>query len=77
MSKPTSKLGRNPLRKMGEQKGRSLPALDTVQGSSRNSQELPILEKIKELQIQVDWEELYRATVENKIKQISRFFLRF
>jgi hypothetical protein len=67
-----SKLGRNPLDKVKEKKERTLPALETVQGP-----QLPFIEKVKELQIQVDWEELYRATVENKLKGISRFFLRF
>ncbi len=67
-----SKLGRNPLEKIREKKERSLPALETVQVL-----QLPFIEKVKELQIQVDWEELYRATVENKLKGISRFFLRF
>jgi hypothetical protein len=67
-----SKLGRNPLDKVKEKKERTLPALETVQVS-----QLPFIEKVKELQIQVDWEELYRATVENKLKGISRFFLRF
>lgn len=70
MSKATSKLGRNPLRRIEEGKGRSLPVLDRVQAQ-------PFIEKVKELQIQVDWEELYRATIESKIKQISRFFLQF
>ena len=68
--KTDTKLGRNPLNKVRERKERTLPALETVQ-------ELPLVERIKELQIRVNWQELYQSTVENKLKQISRFFLRF
>ena len=70
--KTDTKLGRNPLNKVRERKERTLPALETVQ-----VQKLPFVEKVKELQIQVNWQELYQSTVENKLKQISRFFLRF
>ncbi len=71
-SKDLSRLGRNPLNKIGEKKIRTLPALETVQVSN-----IPLIEKVKELHIQIDWQEFYRATIESRIKSVSRFFLRF
>ena len=75
MSKRASKLGRNPLGQKVHPNPQVIRPGPLSVAPLKGMQ--PIIEKIKELQIQVDWEELYRATVENKLKDISRFFLRF
>jgi hypothetical protein len=59
-SKYTTKLGRNPLKEPNDQRARTLPALE-VQTKTKDK---AILEKIKELQIQIDWKELCRAALD-------------
>jgi len=71
MSKAESKLGRNPLEKNSKPISRSLPQLEV----SPFIPEIRILQKIRELEIQVDWDEFYRATVERQFRRLGRFFL--
>ena len=65
-------MGRNPLDRLQE-------VLDEPMGPStfsslRGSQgQLSTFEKIKEMQIEVDWPELYRSTLGQPVKKLLRF----
>ena len=69
-----AKLGRNPLGNSKNPKYvHSLPLLDEKPFLDHVLGSRP-LEKLKEMDIQVDWSEVYKSLVGDKIKRISRFF---
>ena len=73
--KSGGKLGRNPLEKMQSFLEEPLePApFNAIHGSKKGEEKSALL-KIKEMNITVDWKELYRSTLGQQVKRIGRFF---
>jgi hypothetical protein len=67
----TSRLGRNPLEKLQTQTIHSEFALPPAE-----TRPVTAIEKIKEMQIQVDWPEFYEGTVGFALKNISKYLKR-
>jgi hypothetical protein len=66
MSK-SKKLGRNPLSRTKTVQRIPAPTLPVILSTTG-------LDKIKEMQIQINWPELYETTVGLRIKRISKLF---
>ena len=73
MAKKKGKLGRNPLDHLQKVLDEPLAPMPSfiVNGSKRESGSL---QKIKEMQIQVDWQELYRCTLGLQVRKLARIF---
>lgn len=67
----TSKLGRNPLEKLKNSDTHTARVLPPPQKEQRQSP-MAVLEKIREMQIQVDWPEVYGNTVAFGVRKLSR-----
>jgi len=70
------KLGRNPLDHLQDYLDQPLPpaSFNAIHGDQKIGKTPTALSKIKEMKLEVDWEELYRSTLGQQVKKLGRFF---
>ncbi|MDZ4677143.1 MAG: hypothetical protein SGI74_06485 [Oligoflexia bacterium] len=68
------KLGRNPLNKLKNRSTQDQIPVERIIAATPKSSNVDGLAKIKEMQLEVNWQELFDSTVKTQLRKISRFF---